>query len=186
MAKFGLLGSSYVSRLSRYMHHDMRLPGYVAFWGRGGMKTDNIPEEIWEEIADFKPNCIFMHIGGNDISATVNPRDVAKRILDIRDSLIEKGVKTVFVGEIVRRRPSQKYTPGLTAQEFDRLRKIVNSALKKRLGKNLIRFKDISFPNDYCDDLIHFSDKKTGRCGIEKYMFHVRRCLLSFRLNAGQ
>lgn len=92
-------------------------------------------------------------------------------------------MKKVVFGELVKRKPNAKYTPGLSIENFEQQRRKVNVYLKKKLGQSLIRFKDITFPKDYCTDLVHFSEKKHhGRSGIEKYFFQIRRVLFSLKV----
>lgn len=183
MAKFGLLGSSYIARLQNHFDGSLKVPGEVRFWGKGGLRTDNIPNDFWDEIQAFKPDCVFVHIGGNVVSTYSSPILIAKRILAIKDELERRGVKKVVFGELVKRKPNAKYTPGLSIENFEQQRRKVNVYLKKKLGQSLIRFKDITFPKDYCTDLVHFSEKKHhGRSGIEKYFFQIRRVLFSLKV----
>lgn len=180
MAKHVLLGSSYVSRLERAFANNLKIPGHVFFIGKGGMKTDNIPTEFLTSIKRIQPDCVFVHLGGNDITSDSYPKDIATRLLCLYDDLLKSSVKYVFVAEIIPRRPSQRHCPGLTHAEFETQRKRVNCYLKKKIGQRLVRFKQITFPKDYDNDEIHLSTTaQSGRCGLEKYFFRIRRVLLS-------
>lgn len=142
MAKHVLLGSSYVSRLERAFANNLKITGHVFFMGKGGMKTDNIPTEFFTSIKRIQPDCVFVRLGGNDITSDSYPKDIATRLLHVclYDDLLKSGVKYVFVGEIIPRRHSQRHCPGLTHAEFDTQRNRVNCYLKKKIGQRLVRF----------------------------------------------
>jgi hypothetical protein len=181
--KYVLLGSSYISRLENEFGGDLKVPGKVLFMGRGGMKISTIPDDFLAAIREIQPACVFIHLDGNDITLTSSPKDIASKLLEIYDYLKKYSAK-VFIGEIISRNPSQKHTPGLTRDEFDHQRKKINSYLKKKIGGNLVRFKDITFPNDYHSDGIHLSPQNDTcrRCGLEKYFFTIRRVLFSVKM----
>ena len=134
-------------------------------------------------VRDIQPACVFIHLGGNDITTTSNPKDIANNLLDIYDDL-HRYCANVFIGEILTRNPSQKHSPGLTKAEFDQQRKKINNYIKKKIGAKLVRFKDISFSNDYHNDGIHLSQQTDDnrRCGLEKYFFAIRRLFFSVTL----
>lgn len=120
------------------------------------MKTDNIPTEFFfTSIKRIQPDCVFVRLGGNDITGDSYPKDIATRLLCMYDDLLKSGVKYVFVGEIIPRRHSQRHCPGLTHAEFETQRNRVNCYLKKKIGQRLVRFKHITFSKDYDNDEIH-------------------------------
>lgn len=68
-------------------------------------------------------------------------------------------------------------------REFRTAKAKSKCVFKEEARTDLIRFKDITFPKDYCTDLVHFSEKKHhGRSGIEKYFFQIRRVLFSLKV----
>lgn len=183
MANIVLLGSSYISRLERYTGGMFKVPGFVRFLGKGGMRTDTVPDCFMQCIAEIKPDIVIIHLGGNDITCESNATDIARSLLKLHDTILENGAKEVFVGEIITREPSQRHCPGLTKALFDVQRRKINTTIKKKLGKKLLRFKDITFPKDYDEDLVHLSCTSTKsvsrRSGMDKYFFTLRRVCFS-------
>lgn len=96
MAKFAVLGSSYVERLRRFTSEDLKVPGEVRWFGVPGLRCDSLTEEMWRRILTYKPDCLFLHVGGNDITTTTSPNDVVRKIMDIYCNLKDSGVKSVF------------------------------------------------------------------------------------------
>jgi lysophospholipase L1-like esterase len=147
------------------------------------MKTCTIPKEFLVAVKDIQPACVFIHLGGNDNLPHQIQRIFANNLLDIYDDL-HRYCANVFIGEILTHDPSQKHSPGLTKAEFDHQRKKIKSYVKKKICEKLVRFKDISFPNDYHNDGIHLSPQTDDnrRCGLEKYFFTIRRLFFSITL----
>ncbi|WAR20187.1 hypothetical protein MAR_002025, partial [Mya arenaria] len=61
-AKIALLGDSYIARLGKHCHYDLRCPGQVQFFSKGGMKASS-PRYI-NELIYFKPNITIITLGG--------------------------------------------------------------------------------------------------------------------------
>lgn len=145
MANIVLLGSSYISRLERYTGGMFKVPGFVRFLGKGGMRTDTVPDCFMQCIAEIKPDIVIIHLGGNDITCESNATDIARSLLKLHDTILENGAKEVFVGEIITREPSQRHCPGLTKALFDVQRRKINTTIKKKLGKNYFGLRTLRF-----------------------------------------
>lgn len=78
MAKFAVLGSSYVERLRRFTSEDLKVPGEVRWFGVPGLRCDSLTEEMWRRNLTYKPDCLFLRVGGNDITTTTSPNDVVR------------------------------------------------------------------------------------------------------------
>ena len=65
----------------------------------------------------------------------------------------------------------------LTKEEFDRQRLIVNDLLKQRYDRHFVEFKDVVFPIDYDDDLVHMdmTERRRRNSGMRKFQHRVRR-----------
>lgn len=124
MAKFALLGSSYVERLRRFTSEDLKVPREVRWFGVPGLRCDSLTEEMWRRIMTYKPDCLFLHVGGNDITTTTSPRDVVRKIINIYGILKDSGVKSVFVAEVLTRGDfSRSPDKDLTKVIFDKKKK---------------------------------------------------------------
>lgn len=183
MAKFALVGSSFVERLRRFTSEDLKVPGEVKWFGFPGLRTYSLSEEMWSNIITYNPDCVFLHVGGNDITTSTRPKDVVGRIIAICERLKDSGVKSVFVAEVLTRGNFQRSPDRhLNKLIFDKKRKKINSLLKTSFGHHFVAFKDISFPKDFDDDLVHLGTKTTQRSsGMTRYFHRVRRVFVSFR-----
>lgn len=179
MCKIALFGDSYISRLKRFCYSDLKIPGDVRFFGKGGMKFDNIPSELYSKLLSFSPDVVFLSLGGNSIKYNSVPKDIIAHIRSMVETLKSNGVKKVYVAEISERGSFTK-SPGLTKKAFEAQRKKINKTLRKVFQKDFITFKDIKYPADYDNDLVHFGSKGCQR-GMQKYFYSVRRVLLSFK-----
>ncbi|XP_033724642.1 uncharacterized protein LOC117314669 [Pecten maximus] len=170
MAKFAILGSSYISRLRDFCEGDFKVPGDCRFFGKGGMRTDSIPHWMMADLESFNPDVVFVHLGGNDIRRDSSPKDIFSNLCAIVETLKKSGAK-VHIAEICRRGDFSK-APGLMEASFNRQRNAINRLLIERYGKCIVKIP-LQYPADYDNKLVHFSDY-----GIRKYFFMVRRVFL--------
>ena len=66
-----VFGDSYVSRLEKYCEGNLRVPGIIHFFGKGGLracKLNNVPQYF--NLLRLKSDVVVVHLGGNDISPT--------------------------------------------------------------------------------------------------------------------
>lgn len=139
------------------------------------MTASDISEELFDKLKLYAPDVVFLHIGGNDIKKKSSCRTITKNIQNIVTEIYKSGAKTVFVGEIFDRDNFSK-APGLTRDSYVLQKNSINRSLYRQYGDKFIKFKDISFPEDFYDDFVHLSDS-----GLKKYFFRIRRLLLSCR-----
>ena len=65
MARYAVFGDSYVRRLGEFGgNYDVE--GEVECFGVGGMRTDSIPNLLWQKIEEFAQTHVFIHLGWND------------------------------------------------------------------------------------------------------------------------
>lgn len=177
MARYAVFGDSYVRRLGEFGgNYDVE--GEVECFGVGGMRTDSIPNWLWQKMEEFAPTHVFIHLGGNDISSTSSPREIANRLLELRDHFLANGVRKVWVGEIMPRGRFGR-SPGLTGQSFEKQRKSINQILHRQIGPWLTFFFMHAFTldgknsPDYSKDMVHLSPS-----GMTKYQAVIRRSFI--------
>ena len=97
MTSFALFGSSYISRLMRHCDGDLQISGInTQFFGRGGLRTDRMDEELLRRAVDTRADYVFLHIGGNDISPSSKPRDIFERIVELVNTFKAGGTQVVW------------------------------------------------------------------------------------------
>lgn len=184
MANFALVGSSYIERLRRFSTGDLHVPGTIKWFGLSGIRIQVFPRPVFSSIVSFKPDCVFVHMGGNDITTSTTPRDVSDRLLKFRERLLDCGVKRVYMAEILPRGDfSRSPDQHLDKAIFDRKRKKINNFLKSALGQYFVSFKDIKFPEDYDSDMVHLGTmtKENRASGMTRYFHRVRRIFLGHK-----
>ena len=181
MPIFALFGDSYIKRLRDYCNDDLAVPGHVFFYGKGGLRTDRMVNSLWKRCLRREPDVCIINIGGNDITTTSEPEDIYQRIVKLVDQLYRRRhVKSVYVAEIQTR---GNFRDGLKKDEFDRQRLIINELLKERYGRCFVEFKDVVYPTDYDDDLVHMdmTERRRRNSGMRKFQNRVRRIFCSYR-----
>ena len=179
MAKIALFGDSYISRLERYCEGVLKVPGEIKFFGKGGMRVDQLYcgsrfRTYLDGLISFGPDIVFICIGGNDIEVDTAPADIARGIEELIETLRKSGVKTILVHEIGTR---GHLRGGLTKEIFDSKRKSINKKLKQIPMASLIRFPKITYPSGFSDDLVHYNQR-----GMQHFYHGVRRVLLSMKI----
>ena len=86
MAKIALFGDSYISHLERFCFGDMKVPDDVRFYGVGGMNFENF-SETFDDLKLFKPDAVFINLGGNSITTTSKPSELAENLINIVKNL---------------------------------------------------------------------------------------------------
>ena len=139
------------------------------------MTAKNVSECLLKDLALYAPDVVFLHIGGNDIRKDSSCTTVCENIRSLVEIIYKAGAKSVFVAEICERGNFTK-APGLTYEVYVKQKNSINRSLQKLFGEKLVKFKDIRFPADNDQDLVHFSHS-----GMKKYFFRIRRIFLSFK-----
>ena len=102
MARYAFFGDILIARLELFWNKiDALLPGEVRFFGQEDMKTTLLDLQLLDEIINFRPDFVFIHIGREDIDNHSNPSQIFGRIVSIVNELQSEGVKRIYVGEIL-------------------------------------------------------------------------------------
>ena len=186
IARFCLMGDSYVKRLQNFCGGDLHLPGPTRFLRQGGLRCDELDDTMKTQMkqAAAKSDYVFLSIGGNDISPISDPEVIFNNIRDLVEKLEETHVRRVYISEILPRGDFSKSKPrGLTKAKFDSDRKAINKLLFKEYGTRVIKFHDIRYPRDYHSDKVHLSEptQDSKKCGLRKYFFRIRLTFCSSR-----
>ena len=181
MPTFALFGVSYITKLQYYCNDNLAVPGHVYFYGKGGLRTDRMVMSLWKRCLRRGPDVCFINVGGNDITMTSDPEDIYKRIVKLVDQLYRRRRVQMVYGAEIQTRGS--FRGGLTKEEFDRQRISINDLLRERYDRWFVEFKDVIFPKDYDDDLVHMDMKERLRrnSGMRKFQNRVCRILCSYR-----
>ena len=152
-----------------------QIPGVVGFFGKGGMTAEFYNKDKYNAMKDFRPDVVFLNLGGNDIRSDSKPSDIASNVLNLVRIMKQDSVKTVYYAEICERGKFPK-DKKLTKKCFNSQRRKINKIIDK---SGAVKFVTLSmrFPKDYSADKTHFSKPS----GMKKYLFSVRRVLMSHR-----
>ena len=132
MARIAVYGSSHVKRLAQYFKTRPFL-FRLKYFCRGGMRADEVDNQSWLDLLEYKPTHVFIHVGGNDISSTSETDDIFLPIKALVQELWRRNV-VVMVGEVM---PRLSYRdPALTFDIYERKRKSLNDKLRRFLKKN--------------------------------------------------
>ena len=174
MAKYAVFGSSFINRLRTFCNGDMKVPGVCKFFGKGGMTAKEVSTELLDDLKEFEPDVVFVQLGANDIQDQSTCKDICESIHQVFSELKKTSAKFIYIAEICERGSFIK-SPGLTHDVYKKQRNSINRTLKKVHGDYFVQFTDIRFPQDFDNDLVHFSPS-----GLRKYFFRIRRLFLSF------
>ena len=188
-----LYGDSYVERLQKYCHEDLRVPSDVYWFGKGGLRSDFIKRNgevdisakaMFRKLKELKPDAVFLNVGGNDLTTSSEPRQVVDRILGLTAELQQAGVGLVYMTEILTRGDFSKCPDQeMNRTCFDRQRKKINSLLRGELKGKFITFPDINYPDDYLSDLVHLMETSSikNNTGLKKFESRLRRIICSLK-----
>ena len=179
MARYAFFGDSLIARLEPFWYQiNAQLPGEVRFFSREDMKAAVLDLELLDEMINFRPDFVFIHIGREDIDNHSKPAQIFGRIVSVVEELKSEGVKKVYVGDIL-----PKYC--LNDDDFvcfEKQARAVNTKLRKKYGGAFIKFSRtktaLSLRNKYDDDEPNHLNER----GLKQYLHGVKRVLLSCRL----
>ncbi|XP_041376614.1 uncharacterized protein LOC121389064 [Gigantopelta aegis] len=150
MSKVAVFGGDYVERLNRFCNGNLKVEtGEYRFVGLGGLRTDNIPESLFDEVLLFAPDIVLVHCGEDDIKEGSSPKEIVQRLESIDERFKQHGVKRVIIVKFVRR--------GLNFAVYNKQMNSVNRRLKKIYGKDAI-YSKVLYPKYYAEDQVYFSD----------------------------
>ena len=175
MPRLAVFGSSHVNQLQTHLktYPGRFLEGHThMFIGRDEMRVDHKFEEAFAQLRKFRPDAVFVILGGNDIGGTTSPADLAYALMNVRSRMLELGAKVVLFGSVERRLK----TCGVTPHAYDKVRRKVNKKLRKFLKKCYVDLnKKWKFPRQYASDGVHPSTGPKGGCA--SLLRLVRSCL---------
>ena len=175
MSKIALFGDSYIKRLEKFCGGFLGIPGDCRFYGVGGMRADNPHEGLLREMLCFKPNALFICLGGNDITADCSTKEIFDKIVGIVSDA-KSVAEHVYICEIMTRGIFR--ATGLRKKEFDKKRRLLNRYLRKTYGQYFVTFSDIRYPTHYDKDRVHLSTTTEGTvCGMKKFQCRISRIL---------
>ena len=140
-----LLGDSWMARLSpdyfpQYQIHKFCKGGANARWFIGADKPQFT--NFVEQAIKLQPDVAIIHMGGNDIKAGCNMDLIVSAIVTVFEKLKACGI-VPFLSEIPIRTKCTR--SNLSNKEYNKMRELINSKLKKRLQSQYSN-SIISFP----------------------------------------
>ena len=133
MTKFAIFGDSYVAWLERFTAGKMAMSGLCRFFCRSGMSTTRKYTDKHRDLLNYRPDVVFLVLGGNDIRWDSNVDDIVKILTNIVNELYSAGVNKVYIGTIAARGSVPSFT-SLNRAKFNKIRRGINRKLRKELG----------------------------------------------------
>ena len=121
MTKLAIFGNSYVTHLEDYTAGRMNVER-SRFFGVSGMSTTRKFKFMFKELKKYRPDVVFMNLGGNDITWSTDIDKLVKRITNIVEELYLHGVRRIFVASIIERGDFPRFT-GLDNERFNKIRR---------------------------------------------------------------
>ena len=154
MTKLAIFGDSYVTHLERFIG-DRSEVSNCRFFGVSGMSKRRKIQDKFDELKHYRPDVVFMNLGGNDITESTDIQNLVKRLKNIVRELYENGTTKVFFATVIERGSFPEWT-GLTRRRFNKIRHALNKKLRTELGTDLVDVgKKIKYPRHYNNDLVH-------------------------------
>ena len=154
MTKFAIFGDSYVTHLETFTGGRSEVSN-CRFFGVSGMSTRRKFQNKFDEMKHYRPDVVFMNLGGNDITESTDIQNLVKRLKNIVKELYENGITKVFVATVIERGSFPEWT-GLTRPIFNKIRHALNKKLRTELGTDLVDVgKKIKYQRHYNNDLVH-------------------------------
>ena len=154
MTNFTIFGDSYVTHLEGFTGGRSEVSN-CRFFGVSGMSTGRKFQDKFDELKHYRPDVVFMNLGGNDITESTDIQNLVKRLKNIVRELYENGTTKVFVATVIERGSFPEWT-GLTRPRFNKIRHALNKKLRTELGTDLVDVgKKIKYPRHNNNDLVH-------------------------------
>ena len=90
------------------------------FFGVSGMSTRREFQDKLDEMKHYRPDVVFMNLGGNDITESTDIQNLVKRLKNIVKELYENGITQVFIATVIGRGSFPEWT-GLTRPIFNKI-----------------------------------------------------------------
>ena len=84
MTKFAIFGDSYVTHLEKFTGGRSKVSN-CRFFGVSGMSTRRKFQDKFDEIKHYRPDVVFMNLGGNDITESTDIQNL-QRLHFVSDS----------------------------------------------------------------------------------------------------
>lgn len=149
----------------------------VEFYGQGGGTLRPGPKCIQRQqsikiISDFKPHCVFLQIGGNDLAGESDPAKLARDIVSFADYIITcYQVRHVVVGQLL---PRYSGEPEVNYAYNEKVYNVNNTLQRILCTRNDITYWSHrglwkNTPDLLLNDLVHLNQE-----GLEIYARNVR------------
>ena len=154
MTKFAIFEASYVTHLEKFTGGRSEVSN-CRFFGVSGMSTRRKFQDKFDEMKHYRPDVVFMNLGGNNITESTDIQNLVKRLKNIVKELYENGITKVFVATVNEQASFPEWT-SLTRLIFNKIRHALNKKLRTELGTDLVDVgKKIKYHRHYNDDLVH-------------------------------
>ena len=162
MTKFAIFGDSYLTNLEKFTGGRSEVSNCL-FFGVSGMSTRRKFQDKFDEMKHYRPDVLFMNLGGNDITESTDIQNLVKRLKNIVKKLYENGITKVFVATVIERGSFPEWT-GLTRPIFNKIRHALNKKLRTELDTDLVDVrKKIKYHRHHNNDLVHPGYLSPGR-----------------------
>ena len=144
MVRLLVVGHSFIGRLANAAGEHPDIPDDLSLqdhqvnylYKRGGRLSDII--RMLPLITKYKPDIVFLQVGGNDISPTVpNGLTIADEILSLAQQIIAQSTcQRVYVGQFFQRFPG-KYLTHPQSEAYNAQARIANQHIKDSVHDNI-------------------------------------------------
>ena len=168
MTKFAIFGDSNLTHPEKFTGGRSKASN-CRFFGVSSMSTRRKFQDKFDEMKHYRPDVVFMNLGGNDITESTDTQNLVKRLKNIVKELHENGTTTV-----IERGSFSEWT-GLTRPIFNKIRHALNKKLRTELGTDLVDVGEkIKYPRHYNNDLVHPGYHQGGMYLLDRL---IVRCL---------
>ena len=136
--RFAVFGDSYVQRQGEFS----QLPFEIKFIGEEDMNLLDVPSDKWDELIEYQPDLVLLHLGGNDIIELPRGTNQVTPLFNQMGVLVQKlraiGARAL-VGEILPR--TEFGLRDVSLKTFDTVRKGLNRRIRSQLKHDYIFFR---------------------------------------------
>lgn len=160
--RFLIIGHSFVSRLSDFIHNyfgEPRVNGKkVQFIGVRGADVDQLRDRVSQEL-DAGVVAVHIEIGSNDLATPRRVADVLADIIGLIRWLTHRSISQISVGEILFRKRVVRHLP-MSLADYNRRVLLTNRHLRIECQNCHVKFcHDRGIRDKLCDDGVHLTDE---------------------------